>query len=161
LSALDAQIRTAMVEEIARLHRELPTLTILYVTHDQGEALTLADQVAVMRDGKLSAVGDARGLYHHPPNRFTAEFLGRANVVPVRVETVDAATRLAEVAFGEARVAVPAGRFRPGDRALLCVRPHDLKLAPPIGGGSAIVGTVTDVHWQGQTESLTISSNNA
>src|SRR5262249_34492195 len=93
LSALDAQIRRAMVEEIARLHRELPALTILYVTHDQGEALTLAHQVAVMRDGKLSAVGDARGLYHRPPNRFTAEFLGRANVIPVRVETVDGATR--------------------------------------------------------------------
>ena len=79
LSALDAQIRHSMVEEIARLHRELPDLTILYVTHDQGEALTLADKIGIMRDGHLIAHGGTRALYHHPTNRFAAEFLGRAN----------------------------------------------------------------------------------
>ena len=63
LSALDAQIRHSMVEEIARLHRELPDLTILYVTHDQGEALTLADKIGIMRDGHLIA--------HGGPARFT------------------------------------------------------------------------------------------
>ena len=57
LSALDAQIRRSMVEELARLHRELPHLTVLYVTHDQSEALTLADRIAIMRDGELIALG--------------------------------------------------------------------------------------------------------
>src|SRR5258708_34019174 len=86
LSALDAQIRRSMVEEIARLHADLPGLTILYVTHDQSEALTLADRIAILRDGSLSAIGRTSDLYRRPPNRFAAEFLGRANLLPVVVE---------------------------------------------------------------------------
>ena len=62
LSALDAQIRRSMVEELAKLHRDLPTLTVLYVTHDQTEALTLADRIAIMKDGRLSAFGPSHGL---------------------------------------------------------------------------------------------------
>ena len=62
LSALDAQIRRSMVEELARLHRELPGLTVLYVTHDQTEALTLADRIAIMRDGRLAPWPRARSL---------------------------------------------------------------------------------------------------
>jgi 2-aminoethylphosphonate transport system ATP-binding protein len=89
LSALDAQIRRSMVEEIARLHAELPDLTILYVTHDQSEALTLADRIAILKDGALSAIGRTSELYRRPPNRFAAEFLGRANLVPVVVEQED------------------------------------------------------------------------
>ena len=84
LSALDAQIRRSMLEELAKLHRDLPALTVLYVTHDQTEALTLADHIGIMREGKLVAFGTSQALYRHPPNRFAAEFLGRANVFPVR-----------------------------------------------------------------------------
>ena len=86
LSALDAQIRRSMVEEIAKLHADLPDLTILYVTHDQSEALTLADRIAILKDGELSAIGRTGELYRRPPNRFAAEFLGRANLLPVVVE---------------------------------------------------------------------------
>lgn len=84
LSALDAQIRRSMVDELARLHRELPSLTVLYVTHDQSEALTLANHIGIMRDGKLRAFGDAQSLFRYPPNRFAAEFLGRANLLEVK-----------------------------------------------------------------------------
>ena len=83
LSALDAQIRRSMVEEVAKLHADLPDLTILYVTHDQSEALTLADRIAILKDGELSAIGRTGELYRRPPNRFAAEFLGRANLLPV------------------------------------------------------------------------------
>ena len=76
----------SMVEEIARLHADLPGLTILYVTHDQSEALTLADRIAILKDGTLSAIGRTAELYRRPPNRFAAEFLGRANLLPVIVE---------------------------------------------------------------------------
>ena len=64
-------------EELARLHHELPGLTVLYVTHDQTEALTLAHRIAILRDGRLVAHGGARDLYREPPKRFTAELLGR------------------------------------------------------------------------------------
>jgi len=85
LSALDAQIRRNMLDELAKLHQALPNLTVLYVTHDQTEALTLADRIAIMREGKLVSYGRSQALYTKPPNRFTAEFLGRANLLPVTV----------------------------------------------------------------------------
>jgi 2-aminoethylphosphonate transport system ATP-binding protein len=157
LSALDAQIRRAMVEELARLHRDLPTLTVLYVTHDQSEALTLADRIAIMRDGRLSAFGPSRMLYRRPPNRFAAEFLGRANLVPVRLEAIDAATGMARARFGERLVVARSGPgLAVGDDCLLCVRPHDLHLTEEIGLANTLVGTVEAVLWQGETHSVTL-----
>src|SRR5579875_1542780 len=99
LSALDAQIRRSMLDELARLHRALPHLTVLYVTHDQVEALTLADRIAIMRAGRLVAHGTSRTLYREPPNRFAAEFLGRANLLPAQVMAL--AGSVATVRVGE------------------------------------------------------------
>src|SRR6202000_519963 len=99
LSALDAQIRRNMVEELAKLHRDLPNLTVLYVTHDQSEALTLADRIAIMKDGKLNAFGPSRRLYQNPPNRFAAEFLGRANLLRVAVEGMETGSPLTRARF--------------------------------------------------------------
>jgi 2-aminoethylphosphonate transport system ATP-binding protein len=128
LSALDAQIRRTMVEELGRLHRDLPHLTVLYVTHDQSEALTLADRIAIMRDGRLAAFGRSRELYRRPPNRFTAEFLGRANLLPVQVTGRDEAGTL--VAFGPWTLQAEAqSRFAVGESCFLCVRPHDVRPA--------------------------------
>jgi 2-aminoethylphosphonate transport system ATP-binding protein len=158
LSALDAQIRRNMVEELARLHRELPGLTVLYVTHDQTEALTLAHRIAIMRDGRLVAHGPARDLYREPPNRFTAEFLGRANLLPVRLEALEAGGRLGRVRFGPLvlRARVPAN-LEPGAQCLLCVRPHDLALARG-GEGNALEGRVQSSLWQGDQHSITLEA---
>src|SRR5208283_3070678 len=106
LSALDAQIRRSMVEEIAKLHLDLPELTILYVTHDQSEALTLADRIAILKDGALSAVGRTHELYRRPPNRFAAEFLGRANLLPAEVEGERSADGFVAVRAGSERLMV-------------------------------------------------------
>src|SRR6202046_4810293 len=129
LSALDAQIRRAMVEEIANLHRDLPELTILYVTHDQSEALTLADKIAIMRDGALSAHGPTSELYRRPPNRFAAEFLGRANLLPVVVEGGVRKEGMIAVRAGDDRLVVACDGAPSGSRRLLCVRPQHLTLA--------------------------------
>jgi 2-aminoethylphosphonate transport system ATP-binding protein len=154
LSALDAQIRRSMLDELARLHRDLPSLTVLYVTHDQTEALTLADHIGIMRDGKLVAFGDAQSLYRYPPNRFSAEFLGRANLLPV--ESVAATTAgMARVRFGQdALVARNHHRLPDGGRCLLCVRPHDLRLSPPDAMSNALIGTVRGVQWQGDLQNV-------
>ncbi len=158
LSALDAQIRRNMVEEIAQLHRELPDLTVLYVTHDQTEALTLANRIAIMRDGRLVALGSGHDLYRNPPNRFTADFLGRANLLPVTVEGVEKGGKLARVRFGETGL---KARARPGlqtgGRALLCVRPHDLSLAKPGRGGNTLSGEVETALWQGDQHSIALT----
>ncbi len=149
LSALDAQIRRSMVEEIAKLHADLPDLTILYVTHDQSEALTLADRIAILRDGELCAVGRTDDLYHRPPNRFAAEFLGRANLLPAVVEG-EAEKGFVRVRVGEAKLVV-AGRDEPaGAQRLLCVRPQNLTLAGDAERSNRIFAVVREIRWQGE-----------
>jgi 2-aminoethylphosphonate transport system ATP-binding protein len=154
LSALDAQIRRSMVEEIARLHAELPDLTILYVTHDQSEALTLADRIAILKDGMLSAVGRTGDLYRRPPNRFSAEFLGRANLLPVVVESDADAGGFVAVRAGGDRLVVPGADERVGAARLLCVRPQNVTLAPDGAHTNRLVGTLREIHWQGELTHL-------
>jgi 2-aminoethylphosphonate transport system ATP-binding protein len=154
LSALDAQIRRSMVEEIARLHADLPGLTILYVTHDQSEALTLADRIAIMKDGGLSAVGRTGELYRRPPNRFAAEFLGRANLLPVVVEDERSADGFVAVRGGGERLLVASEARPKGARQLLCIRPQHLTLTAEHGYSNRILGELREVLWQGELTHL-------
>jgi 2-aminoethylphosphonate transport system ATP-binding protein len=159
LSALDAQIRRSMVEELARLHRDLPNLTVLYVTHDQIEALTLADRIAIMRDGRLTALGPSTSLYRKPPNRFTAEFLGRANLLPVTIQAGDRDNGRILVRFGSRLLDLsdnPA--FTAGDAALLCLRPHDVSIAASPIDDNTISGTIASVQWQGDSHLIAVSA---
>lgn len=150
LSALDAQLRSGMLAEIARLHRELPSLTILYVTHDQSEALTLADRITVMHNSRLVDVGKAHSLYQRPPSRFTAEFLGNANLIPVTVESVDRGAQQASVKIADTscQCAAPeaVGESR---KHVLCVRPHALRLEPDASCANKISAKLTSALWLG------------
>jgi iron(III) transport system ATP-binding protein len=85
LSNLDAKLRLEMRHEIRRICRELG-ITTVYVTHDQDEALSLADHVVVMRDGRIVQQGSPRELYERPATRFLAEFLGETNFIPATIE---------------------------------------------------------------------------
>ncbi|HEX8012615.1 MAG TPA: ABC transporter ATP-binding protein [Casimicrobiaceae bacterium] len=155
LSALDAQLRSGMLKEIARLHRELPDVTILYVTHDQIEALTLADRIAVMNESRLLDVGSSQSLYQCPPSRFTAAFVGNANLLPVTVERCDHAQQQAWVRLGPRRLEVTAfNAVRAGQTSMLCIRPHALSLEPHPAAGNTIEGTVTEVQWRGSAHRL-------
>jgi len=154
LSALDAQIRRSMVEEIAKLHADLPDLTILYVTHDQSEALTLADRIAILKDGELSAIGRTGELYRRPPNRFAAEFLGRANLLPVVVEQEAAHSGFVTVRAGDTQL-VAAGQDHPsGAQRLLCVRPQNLSLSGDSERSNRIPSVLREIHWQGELTHL-------
>jgi len=155
LSALDAQIRRSMLAELARLHRELPSLTVLYVTHDQTEALTLADRIAIMRGGKLMAEGLSHVLYRNPPNRFAAEFLGRANLLPVQLEQPGPDTGVVSVRHGDTRLQAMAPHEKlPGTQALLCVRPHAVTLTRNDVSDNALAGIVRAVQWQGDLHNI-------
>jgi 2-aminoethylphosphonate transport system ATP-binding protein len=155
LSALDAQIRRSMVEEIAQLHRDLPELTILYVTHDQSEALTLADRIAIMRDGALNAHGATGELYRRPPNRFAAEFLGRANLLPVTIEGAAATTGFVQARSGATSLlAATALGEQAGAKRLLCVRPQNVTLTRQSDRCNAISAVLREVHWQGELTHL-------
>jgi 2-aminoethylphosphonate transport system ATP-binding protein len=152
LSALDAQIRRSMLDELANLHRTLPQLTVLYVTHDQVEALTLADRIAIMRAGRLEAHGTSRTLYREPPNRFAAAFLGRANLLPVSVLETSGAVATVSVGAQIVRARTPHGV--PRGAACLCIRPHALLLAPDAEHGNTLAATVRGVTWQGDLSVL-------
>ena len=154
LSALDAQIRHNMVEEIARLHRELPELTILYVTHDQTEALTLADKIGIMKDGSLIAHGETHQLYHYPPNRFSAEFLGRANILQATALTDTAGPGLVSVSCGGGLIAAFSRGGQHGNNKLLCIRPQHMSLAPRSATSNRLNAILTSVHWQGDLTHL-------
>ncbi|QND46750.1 ABC transporter ATP-binding protein (plasmid) [Rhizobium lusitanum] len=158
LSALDAQIRRSMVDEIAKLHRDLPALTVLYVTHDQSEALTLANHIGIMRDGKLRAFGDTQSLFRHPPNRFAAEFLGRANLLPVSgLSPLDG--NRARVGFGNTALSAQNHHGMPqGSDCLLCVRPHDFKLQQARDDSNSLTGIVRSVQWQGDVHNITFDA---
>ncbi|SSL54310.1 2-aminoethylphosphonate ABC transporter ATP-binding protein [Klebsiella quasipneumoniae] len=154
LSALDAQIRHNMVEEIARLHRELPELTILYVTHDQTEALTLADKIGIMKDGSLIAHGETHELYHYPPNRFSAEFLGRANILQATALKDSPEPGLVNVSCGGGLVNAFCRGGLHGNNKLLCIRPQHMSLAPRSATSNRLNATLTSVHWQGDLTHL-------
>lgn len=156
LSALDAQLRSGMLAELARLHRELPDVSILYVTHDQIEALTLADRIAVLDRARLRDCGTPQDLYRRPRTEFTASFVGTANLLPVTVRAdrdgVDFAGRRLTVPVGDGTAA--------GAAATLCVRPHLVGLGErPPGGGlvNTLRGTVTEVQWRGSTHRLYVA----
>ncbi len=162
LSALDAQIRRSMLEELARLHQDLPSLTVLYVTHDQTEALTLADRIGIMRDGHLVAAGPSRELYHMPPNRFAAEFLGRANLLPVRLGRTDAGSGFVHVHLGDTELLAKAqSGLGVGTECLLCIRPHAVSLQPAGRPCNRLIGTVRAVQWQGDLHNITFEAHGA
>ncbi|WP_395360773.1 ABC transporter ATP-binding protein [Streptomyces sp. YH02] len=144
LSALDAQLRSGMLAELARLHRELPDVSILYVTHDQVEALTLADRIAVMDKARLQDCGTPQDLYRRPRTEFTASFVGNANLLPVRVGADG-------VAFEGVVLRVPVSDAAVGSDATLCVRPHLVGLGE---GPNALRGRISEVQWRGSTHRL-------
>ncbi|MFI9806006.1 ABC transporter ATP-binding protein [Streptomyces sp. NPDC052301] len=144
LSALDAQLRSGMLAELARLHRELPHVSMLYVTHDQVEALTLADRIAVMDAARLRQCGTPRELYRAPESEFTASFVGGANLLPVTVGT-------GGVDFAGTALKVDPGDAVAGARATLCVRPHLVGLG---AGPNQLAGVVREIQWRGATHRL-------
>ena len=127
LSNLDAKLRVQMRHEIRDLQRRL-AITAVYVTHDQEEAMAVSDRIAVMNEGTIVQTGTAEDLYHRPGTRFVAQFIGRANLVPARVEHVDA-ERMVVAALGRS-IAVPrtAGEFAPGTAVRLLLRPEAIVL---------------------------------
>jgi len=142
LSNLDAKLRVQMRAEITRLHQRLRTTT-LYVTHDQTEAITMADRVAVMRDGRLQQLDTPAALYGDPVNLFVAGFIGSPamNIVTATLTTADGRVT---ASFGEHRLVVPAGVLdrRPGARAVIAaggavavgIRPEDIEDAEFVPG---------------------------
>jgi spermidine/putrescine ABC transporter ATP-binding subunit len=138
LSALDRQIRGEMQLELKRLQHEVG-ITFIVVTHDQEEAMTMADRIALMRDGRVEQVGAPDTLYEAPATRFVASFLGDANLFPGRVS----GSTVGPWTVGpERREAARAAGLGDDDEALVVVRPERLRLTPAGTPGGLGVATV-------------------
>jgi multiple sugar transport system ATP-binding protein len=134
LSNLDAKLRVSMRSEIKAMHQRLKTTTI-YVTHDQIEAMTMADRIVVLRDGNIEQVGTPLELYDSPTNVFVAEFIGSPamNMLPARLATDGG--RRAAVINGGSRIALPSELAgTDGQSILVGIRPEHLSVAPSADG---------------------------
>jgi len=147
LSNLDAALRVDMRMELAKLHHDLGA-TMVYVTHDQVEAMTLADKIVVLNAGTVQQVGSPLELYHRPANLFVAGFIGspKMNFVEVTIDAADAsAMRVSGPSMKPQTIPVAGRSQKAGDVLTLGVRPHDFK---PMDDG-AFTGTVTLVEHLG------------
>jgi putative spermidine/putrescine transport system ATP-binding protein len=151
LSALDKQLRESMQIELRALHERLGTTTI-YVTHDQREALTMSDRIAVMNRGRIEQIDVPRTIYDHPVTRFIAEFIGESTFLPVEIRDGRVHWRGREIPF---RGTLPAGQ-----KGLLIVRPEKLKRVVDAGEAITFSGTVTDAIFQGESSLIQIDLGN-
>jgi len=129
LSNLDAKIRVQVRQEIRKLQKELG-ITTIYVTHDQEEALTLSDRIAVINQGKVFQVGPPKALYERPANRFVADFIGINNFLPGTVTAASGEQRLLRVttSIGEMSALLEDLEFKAGDPCILCIRPENVRV---------------------------------
>jgi len=144
LSALDRQLRAGMQSELKRLQRETG-MTFVIVTHDQEEAMSLADSVALLRDGQIEQLGTPAELYEQPNSRFCAEFIGSSTIVEGKV--VPEGVQL--TGFGALPLSVPADS-QTGDTVLAVIRPEQVRLTEDAGaGGSQLFGTFEGASYLG------------
>ncbi len=152
LSNLDARLRLEMREQIQHLQEEIGT-TMIYVTHDQKEALSMADRVAVMQTGNVVQVGVPRELYSRPVSEFVADFIGEINLLPGEVSDIGPVIRI-QTAVGTIQARAAYENVRRGDRVTCAVRPEALKLleGEPGGSDNVVCGQVSDLIYLGDVE---------
>lgn len=151
LSALDLKLRQHMRTELRAIQQRVG-ITFIYITHDQGEALTMSDRIAVMNDGIIEQVGDGKSVYDNPATPFVASFVGENNAFPGTVKTAANGHAVLETAFGPLR-GRNQGKLKAGDKAVLFVRPESLRL----GKGdqdTTIDTTVLSVAFEGNASHI-------
>ena len=151
LSNLDAKLRLEMRSEIRRICKEAG-LTAVYVTHDQKEALSMADRIAVLHQGTVQQCGGPRDIYEHPANRFVADFIGETNFLAGRVASVDGASLRLDTAIGAfVSTASPSRPLEPGQEVTLSLRPEVICLGrAPDPAVNTFAGLVHDSVYLGE-----------
>jgi putative spermidine/putrescine transport system ATP-binding protein len=155
LSNLDAKLRQSVGLEIRALQKSLG-LTTVFVTHDQNEALALADRLVLMNGGRVEQVGSATELYTNPKNVFVASFLGQANLLPGKVTGKGAFTADARGAV----ISCDTTGFEPGSRAILCVRPENVEIVDAANSSdNTLTGTIERITYLGSSTEIEVRPN--
>ncbi len=145
LSALDFKLRKDMQIELKRLQTETG-ITFVFVTHDQEEALTMSDRVAVMKAGSIRQIGSPRDIYDRPAERFVADFIGDTNFIPVEVTSINA--EIADITLPSGKhIEARAVAGAKGGSSTLAVRPEHATLVP--ADGALMTGTLTNIVYFG------------
>ncbi|MBJ7221536.1 MULTISPECIES: ABC transporter ATP-binding protein [unclassified Brenneria] len=156
LGALDKKLREYMQLELKRLHTSCGA-TVLFVTHDQEEALTLSDRVAVMQDGRIAQIDTPQSLYERPENRWVAEFIGQSNFIGGYIDGVDAAGYDVRLDSGERVRGRGVRHLSGGQRVSAVLRPEKIRLAA--AGRLAVNAVVSEVLYLGHTVKVTVRLN--
>jgi sulfate transport system ATP-binding protein len=149
--ALDAKVRQGLRRWLRRLHDEIH-ITSVFVTHDQEEALEVADRIVVMNEGRIEQVGTPDEVFHQPASAFVMDFLGNVNLFRGRVEA-------GKAVFGPLVVDAPAGLQIRGDSASLAVRPHDLEIWKDIQGRPGMRARIVRVQSAGPVVKVELVSD--
>ncbi len=157
LGALDLKLRHAMQFELKRIQREVG-ITFVYVTHDQEEALTMSDRIAVMSVGNVEQIGTPEEIYGRPSTVFVAGFIGQANLWPCHVERSDAERATATALGATFDASIGATRIEAGGDATLMVRPERVRVSTDAPTGPAVAATVTDLTFQGAMVRLALET---
>jgi spermidine/putrescine transport system ATP-binding protein len=159
LAALDLKLREAMQFELKRIQRELG-ITFVFVTHDQGEALTMSDRIAVMSNGRVEQIGTPHEIYNSPASLFVASFIGSANLLAGEVVGFDGTDTVVELSAGYTVRARTVTTRATGTPVSVMLRPERLTaLATGRDDGRSIEGTVADVVFQGATARIIVRLN--
>jgi len=149
LAALDLKLREAMQLELKRIQREVG-ITFVFVTHDQGEALTMSDRIAVMSEGVVEQVGSPEAIYHQPASLFVAGFIGSANLLPGVVADRDGDDAVVALECGITVRATSRPTVSGGDQVSVMIRPERLRVVDESGSaGRGIDGLVRSLIFQG------------
>ena len=158
LSALDKQLREQLQYEIKRLHHDLG-ITIVYVTHDQTEALAMSDRVAVFHQGRIQQIDTPTQLYERPSNAFVAQFIGENNTLHGRVSAISGSDCEVTLADGSRLSAQAVAVQQVGQATRLSIRPERIHLNPPAGAmQTQVSGTVVDVTYLGRYARLRMNA---
>ncbi|GAA4563771.1 ABC transporter ATP-binding protein [Planotetraspora kaengkrachanensis] len=157
LGALDLKLRQAMQIELKRIQRDVG-ITFVYVTHDQGEALTMSDRIAVMNDGLVDQLAAPREIYERPATKFVAGFIGTSNLLSGSVDKVNGSTAVLALGPSDRILAPIEGTVSVGDTLELTVRPEKITIstAKPEGDLSVVQGTVSEVVYLGTSNSYAV-----
>jgi spermidine/putrescine transport system ATP-binding protein len=155
LGALDLKLRKEMQLELKHLQTQVG-ITFVYVTHDQEEALTMSDRIALMRAGRIEQLGTPREIYERPATRYVADFIGETNLLPARVRAVTPGRITLEIDGQPLEAPAPAGAVSPGQEVWLSVRPEVMTIvdAPAPPGHNTLAGTVEEGIYAGSLTKL-------
>lgn len=157
LGALDLKLRKQMQIELKRLQKQLG-ITFVYVTHDQEEALTMSDRIAIINEGVMEQIDTPQNIYEHPKTKFVAGFIGESNIFDTVVKTI--LEDKVELGTEVGHIAVPMGDYQPGEPVAVSVRPEVMTFSKERISGFSIKGVVKDIIYVGNLVKMILEMAN-